>query len=139
MSDLIQTPQVAAIVGTTSVIVALIGAFAPKLINRKKTNNEDILSAIKEVDTKVDVLGDSTREALKANLLRIYEEEHECVQGVRKNRLGKNEWCADKDLVFREVYRAYKNLHGNGIIDSLKKDMDIWRDLYATNEYKKEK
>lgn len=120
------------------VFVAILGIVGKWLSDRRKektTKLDLILSTSQDTNHKVDLISVGTKEALKTNLLRIYEEEHLCVTGQLKNRAGKKAWCRDKDEVFREVYKAYKNLQGNGIIDSLLHDMDIWRDKFAENEF----
>lgn len=129
----------AALITTTGVVlVAILGIVGKWLADRrkdKKTKLDLILETAQDTNYKVGLISIGTKEALKANLLRLYEEEHACVTGQLKNRAGKKAWCRDKDEVFREVYKAYRNLHGNGIVDSLLHDMDIWREKYAETEF----
>lgn len=120
------------------VIVAILGILGKWLADRRKeksTKLDLILETSQDTNHKVGLISVGTKEALKANLLRLYEEQHACVKGQQVNRSGKKAWCRDKDEVFREVYKAYKNLHGNGIVDSLLHDMDVWREKFAETEF----
>lgn len=131
--------HVALIATTGTIVVTLLGLFGKWIDDRRKGKRskvDQILANTEKTKTQVELIAIGTKEALKANLLRLYEEEHSCVVGLQKNRTGKRAWCQDKDEVFREVYKAYKNLNGNGIIDTLMGDMDIWRDRYAQSEFK---
>lgn len=131
--------ETAALITTSGVVlVAVLGFFGKWITERRKGSQAKldlILETSEDTNTKVDLISIGTKEALKANLLRLYEEEHACVSGQLRNRAGKKAWCQDKDEVFREVYRAYKGLQGNGIVDSLLKDMDTWREKYAESAF----
>lgn len=136
--DLEQGAMTALITTGGVVLVSLIGLYGKWTSDKRKDRTAKldlILETSQDTNHKVDLISAGTKEALKANLLRLYEEEHACIIGQLENHAGKKAWCRDKDEVFREVYKAYKNLQGNGIVDTLLHDMDIWREKYAETEF----
>lgn len=119
-----------------AVTVALINnVFASR--QRKKDNIAGRMSAIEdnqlELVDKVELNNKGTMTGLKIQLQATYDKQR------RKVSSRNDHWSPDLDQVFREAYKSYKDLGGNGIIDRLKGDMDIWRDKYAGNLYRKNK
>lgn len=96
-----------------------------KVATRLKTI-EDAQVATAE---KVDLGNKGTMTTLKIQLQQTHEKQQTRI------RSSSQKWSTELDQVFREAYAIYKNLNGNGIVDRLKKDMDIWRDRYAGDVY----
>lgn len=78
---------------------------------------------------KLDLGNKGTMTGLKIQLQETYEKQY-CRISSKSSK-----WSSDLDQVFREAYKAYKDLGGNGIVDRIKVDMDIWRDKYAGDSF----
>lgn len=115
-----------------AVIVALITT-GSNLIVSKRDKVASRLSKIEDsqvvINAKVDMGNRGVMTSLKIQLQQTYEYQQQRV----KSRTDK--WSPNLDQVFREAYTIYKNLDGNGIVDRLKLDMDIWRNKYAGDTY----
>lgn len=118
--------------GGAAITVALINNLFT-IRHRKKDN---ILGRIIGIETNQDKLGNKidlgnkgTMTGLKIQLQETYEKQY-CRISSKNTK-----WSSDLDQVFREAYKAYKDLGGNGIVDRIKADMDIWRDKYAGDSF----
>lgn len=94
---------------------------------RKKDN---LIGRMDSIEAKLDTGNKGTMTGLKIQLQETHEKQRKRVENRKKS-----DWSPILDQVFREAYCAYKNLGGNGIIDRLKQDMDIWRDSHANDIY----
>lgn len=115
-----------------AVVVALITTMSNLIV----TKRDKVTDRLKKIEgnqvilgAKVDLGNRGTMTSLKIQLQQTYEYQQQRV----KSRTDK--WSPELDQVFREAYVIYKNLEGNGIVDRLKLDMDIWRDKYAGDVY----
>lgn len=115
-----------------AVVVALITTVGNFIV----TKRDKVSDRLKKIEgnqvilgAKVDLGNRGTMTSLKIQLQQTYEYQQQRV----KSRSEK--WSPELDQVFREAYVIYKNLEGNGIVDRLKLDMDIWRDKYAGDVY----
>lgn len=115
-----------------AVVVALITT-AGNLRISKRDKVASRLKAIEdaqvETNEKVDLGNKGTMTTLKIQLQQTHEKQQSRIHS------SSQKWSPELDQVFREAYAIYKNLSGNGIVDRLKKDMDIWRDRYAGDVY----
>jgi len=100
------------------------------------TKRDKVASRLKKIEDsqidisdKVDLTNKGTMTTLKIQLQQTHEKQQARVHSSTQK------WSPELDQVFREAYSIYKNLSGNGIVDRLKKDMDIWRDRYAGDVY----
>lgn len=115
-----------------AVVVALITT-AGNLRISKRDKVASRLKAIEdaqvETNEKVDLGNKGTMTTLKIQLQQTHEKQQARVHSASQK------WSSELDQVFREAYAIYKNLNGNGIVDCLKKDMDIWRARFTGDVY----
>lgn len=117
---------------TSAVLVALINGF----FSRRQRKKDDVVGRLSTIETnvkstndKVNLVGKGSMATLKIQLQNSHTDQQ---LRVRSKTL---DWSQDSDQVFREAYNIYKELDGNGVVDRLKQDMDIWRDKYADESY----
>lgn len=109
-----------------AVLVALVTTIG-NIYVRKKDN---VASRLSNIDNKLDLIGKGTQQSLKSDLQTLHDRQHTAVNGSK--------WNKDIDIIFIDTYKSYKDLGGNGVIDRLKNDVDLWRNRYADGEYKRE-
>lgn len=115
-----------------AVVVAMITTGSNLIISKRDkvaTRLKTIEDAQVATAEKVDLGNKGTMTTLKIQLQQTHEKQQTRI------RSSSQKWSTELDQVFREAYAIYKNLNGNGIVDRLKKDMDIWRDRYAGDVY----
>lgn len=132
MSDIYVNFISAISAGGAAVVVALINNIFTSR-HRKKDNiigrMNNIEDSQNKLGEKLDLGNKGTMTGLKIQLQETYEKQY-CRISSKSSK-----WSSDLDQVFREAYKAYKDLGGNGIVDRIKVDMDIWRDKYAGDSF----
>lgn len=108
-----------------AIVVALINT-ATQLVIRGRDN---VGVRLQKIEAKQQLTNRGIMTNLKLQLQRAHDEQ--------RNRVSDPEqkWSPQHDQTFREGYAIYKELGGNGIIDSLKVDMDRWREANAGAEF----
>ena len=121
------------IAALSAVIVSVVNNIF-MMLARKKDDISGRLLRVEEagdmLNDKIDLNNRGTMTTLKFQLKDMHDNQFNKVSSP------KSKWSYDIDRVFREAYVVYKDLGGNGIIDKIKDDMDIWRDENATESYK---
>ena len=105
---------VAAVTTTGSILTVVL----PLLWKGYKTQRETL-----------DILKNGIKASLKPQLQQLHDKQSHAI--ASKSTF----WSEHTDRLFNEVYVEYKALGGNGIIDTIKADMDIWRQKYAGEFY----
>lgn len=77
----------------------------------------------------LDVLKNGIKVSLKLQLQQLHDKQSYAI--ASKSTF----WSEHIDRLFNEVYIEYKALGGNGTTDTIKADMDIWRQKYAGEFY----
>jgi hypothetical protein len=115
-----------------AVVVALITTGSNLIVSKR----DKVASRLKTIEDsqidigeKVDMTNKGTMTTLKIQLQQTHEKQQARIRSANQK------WSPELDQVFREAYTIYKNLNGNGIVDRLKQDMDIWSDRYAGDVY----
>ena len=83
----------------------------------------------KDQKETLDILKNGIKASLKPQLQQLHDKQSHSIAGKSTS------WSEHTDRLFNEVYIEYKALGGNGIIDTIKADMDIWRQKYAGEFY----
>lgn len=115
-----------------AVVVSLVTLVGNIIISKRdkvatRLTNIEVGQAL--TGAKLDLGNRGTMTSLKIQLQQTHERQR------AKVRSKSDRWSPELDQVFREAYVIYKQLEGNGIVDRLRKDMDVWRDRFAGEIY----
>lgn len=108
-----------------AIVVAFINTITQLIIRGR----DNVGVRLQKIEEKQQLTNRAIMTNLKLQLQRAHDEQHDRVLSPEQR------WSPQHDQTFREGYAIYKELGGNGIIDSLKVDMDRWREANAGAEF----